>query len=278
MKTYGFESISTEELKKYINQTPEKDYSLIDVRQPAEYSQTHIPGALLISLPELESKLFLLPKDKDIIFYCHSGRRSRTASLMAADDKITEKHIYNLEGGISKWSGDTISQIPRIKVFDKAKTFYQFLIAAIGLEKGAEQFYDKLREMDVFSSATDVFGKLAEAEFSHAKLLYDILINYSDESLQPFDELYEDLSGDIVEGGDTLEELFQYIHSLHKYNCLHLLELALDVEFAAFDLYKTMAGLKTEEPDTANVLLTIAQAEKGHMKFVSDSFALCRDI
>lgn len=277
MKTYGFESISAEALKKYVNSIPEKEYSLIDVRQPVEYSQSHLPGATLISLSDLASKLSLLPKDKNIIFYCLSGSRSRTAALMAADKKVTKKHIYTLDGGMSSWSGNTISGIPKIGIFDKAKTFYQFLIAAIGLEKGAEQFYAKIREMDIFVTTQDVFTRLADAELSHAKMLYDILINYSDESLQPFDELYEDLSGDIVEGGDTLEELFQYIHSIHKYNCLHLLDLALDVEFAAFDLYKTMAGLKTEEPETANVLLTIAQAEKGHMKLISDSFSLCRD-
>jgi len=277
MKTYGFESISAEDLKNYIGNTLENHYSLIDVRQPHEYSRKHIPGASLISLPELESKLSLIPQDQDIVFYCLSGSRSRTAAMLVAEKKITGKNIYTLDGGISKWSGDTISGMPGIGVFDKAKTFYQFLIAAIGLEKGGEQFYTRIQEMDIFIAGKDIFADFAEAELSHARMLYDILIHYSDESLQPFDELYEDLAGDIVEGGDTLEELFQYIHSMHEYSCIHLLDLALDVEFAAFDLYKTMAGLKTEEINTANVLLAIAQSEKEHMHTVADAYALCRE-
>ena len=147
----------------------------------------------------------------------------------------------------------------------------------MALEKGSEQFYAKIHEMDMLTSGKDAFTQLAKDEVSHAKLIYDILGNYSDESLQPFDELYEDLSGDIVEGGDTVEELFQYIRTIQKYGCIQLLEIALDVEFAGYDLYRSMANLKTDEMDTANILLAIAQAEKDHMQLIAGLFDRCSD-
>ena len=95
MNTYGFEIITADELKNYFNVTPEKDFILIDVRQPNEYVQTHIPGASLIPLPELKSKLSLLPKDKDLIFYCFSGDRSRMAAMTVADlQDYRKKPLY----------------------------------------------------------------------------------------------------------------------------------------------------------------------------------------
>jgi rubrerythrin len=84
------------------------------------------------------------------------------------------------------------------------------------------------------------------------------------------------LSGDIVEGGTALEDLFQYIHSIQKYGCINLLDLALDIEFVSYDLYRTMANLKMEKKEEADILISIAQAEKNHMELISESYARCR--
>ncbi len=53
MKTYGFELVSSERLKQYINNHQEKEYMIIDVRQPFEYETNHIPGAQLAPLQQL---------------------------------------------------------------------------------------------------------------------------------------------------------------------------------------------------------------------------------
>ena len=71
--------ITPERLREYTNRHHESDYLLIDVRQPGEYQHAHIPGALLMPVMELESRLFSLPNDKDLLFYCHSGGRSLAA-------------------------------------------------------------------------------------------------------------------------------------------------------------------------------------------------------
>lgn len=88
--------MSPEKLKQYIEKNKESDYLLVDVRQPEEYVQRHIPGAKLIPLKELVANLSDLPSGKDLIFYCHSGARSEAAATLAAEEEVSNKNIYNL--------------------------------------------------------------------------------------------------------------------------------------------------------------------------------------
>ena len=59
--------LNPDELKNFINSHKESQYLLIDVRQPGEYQLGHLPGAKLMPLMELESKLFNLPADQDLV-------------------------------------------------------------------------------------------------------------------------------------------------------------------------------------------------------------------
>ncbi len=53
---------------------------LLDVRTSGEYVQGHLPGARLMPLNELESRLGQLEKDRPVVVYCARGHRSRTAA------------------------------------------------------------------------------------------------------------------------------------------------------------------------------------------------------
>lgn len=77
----GFEILLVEDFKKYIDLQAEKGYLLIDVHQPDEYTQAHIPGSKLIPLMELESRLVDFPLNIDIVFYCRSGARCKAATV-----------------------------------------------------------------------------------------------------------------------------------------------------------------------------------------------------
>src|SRR5579864_6625610 len=46
---------------------------LIDVREPWEYEQMSIPGALLIPLGEIPDRLGEIPVDRDIYVHCRIG-------------------------------------------------------------------------------------------------------------------------------------------------------------------------------------------------------------
>ena len=56
-------------VKKLMAETMMADYQLIDVRQPQEYEKEHLPGAKLIPLSELPSRMNELDKDKLTIVY-----------------------------------------------------------------------------------------------------------------------------------------------------------------------------------------------------------------
>lgn len=58
------------------------DYVVIDVREPWEFADGHIKGAINLSLANLMSgapELNDIPKDANIIVYCRTGNRSSIA-------------------------------------------------------------------------------------------------------------------------------------------------------------------------------------------------------
>lgn len=76
-------------------------YFILDVRTPEEFKEGYIEGAILIPLAELESRLYEIPKDKPIIVYCRSGRRSASAEDILVKNGFRE--VYNMKGGITAW-------------------------------------------------------------------------------------------------------------------------------------------------------------------------------
>ncbi len=74
---------------------------LLDVRQPEEWSQEHIDGAVLIPLGELESRISEIPADRDVLIICRSGNRSTQAReiLRSAEFEQTS----SIMGGMNAW-------------------------------------------------------------------------------------------------------------------------------------------------------------------------------
>ena len=46
-------SLDAEEARDYMARHREGAYTLLDVRQPGEYAESHLPGAKLMPLPQL---------------------------------------------------------------------------------------------------------------------------------------------------------------------------------------------------------------------------------
>lgn len=76
----------------------------LDVRRAEEYRNSggHIPGALLVPLPELERRLPEIARFRGgtLIVYCEHGQRSLNATALLRRNGLDAR---NLEGGILKW-------------------------------------------------------------------------------------------------------------------------------------------------------------------------------
>jgi len=268
-----FEDITAEELKQFIKSHNEKEYLVVDVRQPDEYTKGHIPGAKFIPLNELLSDFSGLPAHRDVIFYCHSGGRSLAAASMFSEEGIAEKTIYNLEGGILSWQGNTLIGFPKIQVFDKTKGSVELLLTAMDLEKGAWRFYNYILKNVAVDPIIPTLEQLSKAEIAHAKTVYGFWEKASSTPMT-FDQLYESLKGEILEGGESLANTLAYLKNIEENPCLRILELAIHMEYAAFDLYKTMAE-QEKDPAVRDSFLSIAQAEKSHMRMLIRALDQC---
>ncbi len=63
------ENMGCDDARTYIKKHSAGEYQLLDVRQPKEYEQHHIPGARLIPIAELPGRLDELDRGKPLIVY-----------------------------------------------------------------------------------------------------------------------------------------------------------------------------------------------------------------
>jgi len=87
-----------------------EDFSFIDVRTPEEWDQARIAQAELLDYNQSE-KYMGLPKDRKIVFSCHSGIRSLDVASYFIGHGFTE--VYSMRGGISAWSDEIDSTVPK---------------------------------------------------------------------------------------------------------------------------------------------------------------------
>lgn len=264
--------LSPETLRDYIQNHHEKTYRLVDVRQPGEYQMVHIPGAQLIPLPQLLQDLEALPVDQDLIFYCRSGARSSTAAVLASEEEITTRPIYNLAGGMLAWEGATVTDQPEVVLFD-GQSEVEMLYTAMNLEKGAFRFYSHVASAYGAHDWSEIFGHLGKVETAHARIVYGYW-KRTVEQPESFEAVFERLSGEVLEGGQPLETALSTLREQTGLTCMGLVEMAMKMEYRAFDLYRTMAD-QAEDSEARKAFLSISQAEKGHMKALVGAIEAC---
>jgi SulP family sulfate permease len=78
-------------------------YQVIDVREPREFKQGHIPEAQLVPLPDIFTNDLNLtvPKADEIVLVCRGGRRSTRAAQMLWNKGVRNASI--LRGGMVAW-------------------------------------------------------------------------------------------------------------------------------------------------------------------------------
>ena len=101
--------ITPTQLKKLFDE--KTDFQLIDVREPDEHAFCNIGGELIplgTVLPNAEK----ISKEKTVVIYCRSGRRSGEI-IDQLQNKYGFVNLYNLAGGILAWSDEVDSSVPK---------------------------------------------------------------------------------------------------------------------------------------------------------------------
>ncbi len=74
---------------------------VVDVREPREYRQSHVPEALSIPLLSLASGAESIPKGRPVVLVCRSGRRSSRALALLRQRGY--RNVLALRGGLLAW-------------------------------------------------------------------------------------------------------------------------------------------------------------------------------
>ena len=92
--------MSQEALLQHLSHHADHLY-VLDVRTPQEYADGHVPGAVNVPYDQLAARLAEVPKDKDVVLYCKSGRRAGIAADVLAAGGY--KRLSHLEGDMNAW-------------------------------------------------------------------------------------------------------------------------------------------------------------------------------
>lgn len=76
------------------------DVRLIDVREPDEYAEAHVPGAILVSLGTVPDNIDAFSGDDPTYVICKSGGRSLKACEYVS---ASGANVVNVAGGTMAW-------------------------------------------------------------------------------------------------------------------------------------------------------------------------------
>jgi rhodanese-related sulfurtransferase len=74
---------------------------LVDVRETWEYVGGHAQGAMSLPLSTFGERFVELPRDKELLFICHTGQRSMIAAKFMRRQGVMQ--VFNIEGGTDSW-------------------------------------------------------------------------------------------------------------------------------------------------------------------------------
>jgi sulfur-carrier protein adenylyltransferase/sulfurtransferase len=255
-------SLDAEEATTFIAEHQEGAYTLLDVRQPWEYAEDHLPGARLIPLGELKDALDKLDKDKPAVVYCAVGGRSRVAAQLMSG--LGFREVYNLAGGIKAYRGAKASgpYDLNLDLIRGDESPGEMLALAFGMEKALQVFYETMRAGSQDQELIELFTKLGKIEEIHQRKLYEAY-----QSLTPAEKEVAELEGQaaaaIMEGGYNVQD-FMAQNEPYMQTAPQVLEVAMMLETQALDLYLRLAD-KSRVGKTRETLFAIAQEEKGHL-------------
>ena len=86
-------------------------YLLLDVRENSERLISTFPNSLHIPMHQIPSRWQDLPRDQQIIVFCHYGTRSRIVVEFLKQQGL--ENVFNLSEGIDAWARDIEPEMER---------------------------------------------------------------------------------------------------------------------------------------------------------------------
>ncbi len=256
------ESLDAEKAREYLASHPEGTFTLLDVRQPGEYEEEHIPGATLIPLPQLNDQYEKLDPEKPTLVHCAIGGRSRVAAQLLSG--LGFKEVYNLAGGIKAYRGEkaTGPQELNLELIRGDESPQEVVILAYSMEKGLQTFHEAVAAETADPDLAALCRQLAQIEELHEGKLAD-LYRLMEPAGQDLPALMAEREPALMEGGFKPQEFLQQNAALMK-SLPEMLELAMMLETQALDLYLRFAA-RLAHPQAREALYTLAQEEKAHL-------------
>jgi rhodanese-related sulfurtransferase/rubrerythrin len=260
-------SMTPDQARDLVRDTPVEELTLLDVRQPKEYEQGHIPGAKLIPLSDLSERLHEIDPKKSTVVYCAIGGRSRVAAQMLAGKGF--KDVYNLSGGIKAWNGETalLGEEKGLDLFTGNESPEETLLVAYSLEAGLRDYYVTMSGKVKNTDAKRLFDQLAKIETKHQERIVEEYGRISDSS-PTIQEFEERLVSGVVEGGMTTEE-YAGRFAPDMESASEIIDIAMSIEAQALDLYMR-AGERLDHPQSKEALIRLANEERTHLTLLGE--------
>jgi rhodanese-related sulfurtransferase/rubrerythrin len=256
-------SIDAVEARQYIQRMAGDAFTLLDVRQPGEYEAEHLPGAKLIPLAELGSRLPELDPGKPTVVYCAIGGRSRVAAQVLAAKGFRE--VLNLSGGIKAWNSQKAvgPEDLGLRLFSGNESPEETLMTAYALEEGLREFYLSMAAQVKAENARRLFDQLSAIEVKHQDRIFNEYCRISG-TAPTREEFVKSAAASGMEGGLTTDEYLR-LYQPDVEVAEEVVSLAMAIEAQALDLYQRSADRAGSEKSRA-VLLQIANEERAHLE------------
>ncbi|HET97193.1 MAG TPA: sulfurtransferase [Desulfurivibrio alkaliphilus] len=254
-------NLSPAEARDYMDSHPADDFQLLDVRQPREYEEGHLPGARLIPIRELPDRLDELNPDQPVIAYCAVGGRSRAAAQLLSGQGF--KEVYNLAGGIKAWEGERATGpfAAGLELLPAGAEYEQAAALAYAMEEGLRQFYLHLAGQAGESGFRSTWERLAALEEGHKARLLQEYCERTGHEVPPGRE------GELLEGGRRPDDT-ALAALLAAATPPELLAEAMGLETQALDLYLRLAR-HSEVAASRELFLALAAEEKQHLSLLA---------
>ena len=104
------EQIQAQDLAAWLADESREKPFLLDVREPWEFAQCSIEGAVSMPMGGVPARTEELDAGRDVVCICHHGMRSHQVAMFLASRGF--ERVFNLSGGVHAWAEQVDPKMP----------------------------------------------------------------------------------------------------------------------------------------------------------------------